>query len=329
MSILTHSVHYLSPTNMKVEQISDFCWSVEISPVQFGYSLLVANFIRTVAISSIGCYSFSSVSSKIFSSRYSANEYIKENILELSFLLSKVAVKSISSSESTLTARIPLSKTGVIHSSDIIMPTGLEVVLPNLYICEIFKTSEFDIEVELSFSYGTTTNEVGDKTDSIQINSYFAPVKKVAFDILPDIDSSGLQNNAEKIIFQIETNGVLDVRSAITDVFKICSQFFQDLGSASSANLGMASFQDISSSNKIRPIDVAKYLDTRTEDLEFSVRSSNCLREMGIFTVRDLIIKTENDLLRTKNFGRKSLQEIKDVLSSIGLSLGMDLTKIN
>jgi len=104
--------------------------------------------------------------------------------------------------------------------------------------------------------------------------------------------------------------------------------FFTKISSGSSVNFrGSADFSKVKKRDV--GVDLVKYLDTKTEDLELSVRSSNCLLAMGIHTVRDLIERTELDLLRTKNFGRKSLQEIKDVLVSLGLSLGAELDNFN
>ena len=293
----------IKPNIKDVTELSHNVSRVILEPFERNYAQIVGTALRRIMLSSIPGYAITSVEIDGVVHEYSAVEGIQEDILLILLNLKEVAVASEGSLRDEPVLQIKKKGIGPVTAGDIQCPAGVEIRNPDQIICHLT-----DENKELNMTlHGTEERFIG----RLLIDASYCPVLNVAVHTAPIADDQ------EQLILDIETNGTIDPKNAVG----IAATIFADqLNSFVDIRNSVAPTESASSRPSVDP-----KLLCAVEDLELTVRSANCLKTEGIKYIGDLVQKTEVELLKTPNLGKKSLTEIKDVLAERGLSLGMRL----
>lgn len=312
----------LTPSVLKVQAESPYHSRVVLEPLERGYGHTLGNALRRILLSSMpGCAITEATIDGVLH-EYSTIEGVQEDVVDILLNLKQVAIRLTVGQDALLT----ISKQGPcqVTAGDIQISHGQEIVNPELVIANLNENGKLNmtLKVEKGVGFHSTDSFVRVLDDEIEtksvgklkIDNTFSPVKKVAY----FVDSARVENRTDldKLTIDLETNGTLDPEEAIRISASILQRqlhAFVDM-----------KFEESRNESKVR-IDFDPILLRPVDDLELTVRSANCLKAENIYYIGDLVQKTENELLKTPNLGKKSLTEIKDVLASRSLSLGMKL----
>jgi DNA-directed RNA polymerase subunit alpha len=308
----------LKPRVVDVEAVSPVRARISMEPFERGYGHTLGNALRRILLSSMPGYAITQVKIEGVVHEYSTIDGVQEDVVDILLNLKGIALKLHNRSEATLI----LSKKGegVVTAADIETGHDAEIVNPDHVIAHITKGGKLDIEIKIEQGRGyqpVTARRIAEDERSIGtilLDASFSPVRRVSY----AVESARVEQRTDldKLVVDIETNGVVDPEEAIRYAARILvdqlSVFAELKGTPAEIEAPRAPQVD---PILLRPVD----------DLELTVRSANCLKAENIYYIGDLIQRTENELLKTPNLGRKSLNEIKDVLASKGLTLGMKL----
>ncbi|KTD19170.1 DNA-directed RNA polymerase subunit alpha [Legionella lansingensis] len=312
----------MTPSVLKVDAKSPYHSRVVLEPLERGYGHTLGNALRRILLSSMPGYAITEVSIDGVLHEYSTIEGVQEDVVDILLNLKQVAIKLTTGNEALLT----LSKQGPcqVTAGDIQLTHGQEIINPELVIANLNENGKLNmtLKVEKGVGFHSTDTFVRDLDDDIarksvgklKIDNTFSPVRKVAY----FVDNARVENRTDldKLTIDLETDGTLDPEEAI----RISASILQRQLHAFVDMKFEESRADHKERHEFDPI-----LLRPVDDLELTVRSANCLKAENIYYIGDLVQKTENELLKTPNLGKKSLTEIKDVLASRSLSLGMKL----
>ncbi len=311
----------LKPRIVEVNSISPRQARVTLEPFERGYGHTLGNALRRILLSSMQGYAPTEIRIAGVVHEYSAIEGVQEDVVDILLNLKGLAVKLNSRNEATLSVK--KEGEGVVTAGDLQAGHDVEILNPDHVIAHVTKGGKLDMEIKIEGGRGyvpVTARVVKDETRPvgvIMMDALYSPVKKVSF----SVDSARVEQRTDldKLVLEVETNGVIEPEEAVRGAARLLIEQlmpFADLKgvSLSSEQPSMASGAQIDPI-LLRPVD----------ELELTVRSANCLKAENIYYIGDLIQRTENELLKTPNLGRKSLNEIKDVLAARGLTLGMKL----
>ena len=294
-------------------------------PLERGFGSTLGNAIRRVLLSSIEGAAVSAVKIPGALHEFSTIRGVKEDVMDIVLNLKKLRFKLFSNGRkiATVKAKGPKSVTG----RDIIQDSAFEILNPDQIIATLDKNSAFEAELYLKKGKGYLPAELNKEedlpVDMIAVDSVFTPIKKVNF--IVEKARVGRATDYDKLVMEIWTDGSITPKKAVTQAASIVTEH---LGlfvlEEEEIKDDFVSFEQGGSSHEAdeEPIFNSNLLKS-VEELELSVRSYNCLKNANIKTIADLVQKTEQEMLRTKNFGRKSLNEIKEILHNMGLRLGM------
>lgn len=296
------------------------------APFERGYGITLGNALRRVLLSSIEGAAVTSIKVAGIQHEFSAIPGILEDMPEVILNLKNLIIKSHSKVPKTI--YIKKSAKGEIKGKDIEVDETVEVINPDLHIATLTKDSKFVMEMEVSRGRGYVPQEANKKEDqaigTIPIDSMFSPVRRVNFAV--ENTRVGQRTDYDKLVLEIWTNGAISPKDALLYASNILQRHLDIF-----VNFGQLPEEE-EAEPEMTQEEVALYEKLRLpiSELELSVRSSNCLREANIKTIADLVKKGEDEMLGFKNFGKKSLSEIKQLLAGMGLSLGMqvDLKKL-
>ena len=315
----------LKPKAINVEQLGHNRAKVALEPFERGYGHTLGNAIRRVLLSSMVGYAATEVTIAGVLHEYSSIDGVQEDVVNILLNLKGVVFKLHNRDEVTLSLR--KDGEGIVTARDIQTPHDVEIVNPDHVIAHLSQGGKLDMQIKVEKGRGyvpgnqrrfadETTKSIG----RIVLDASFSPVKRVSY----TVESARVEQRTDldKLVVEIETNGAITAEDAVRASAKILVEqlaVFAQLdggeiptfGPSSSERASNATFDPI----LLRPVD----------ELELTVRSANCLKAENIYYIGDLIQRTENELLKTPNLGRKSLNEIKEVLASRGLTLGMKL----
>ena len=309
----------LKPRRVDVESLSATRAKITIEPLNRGFGHTLGNALRRVLLSSMSGCAVTEVEIKSVLHEYTTIEGVQEDVTDVLLNLKGLAIKMHAKEEATLTLK--KSGPGQVRASDISVDHDVEIANPDHLIANLTKAGELNMIMKIERGRGyrpvvAIATEEGDQTiGKLKLDASFSPIRRVSY----DVQSARVeqQTDLDKLILEIETNGTIDPENAVREAARILRNqlsVFVDLEAEEAQEAA------IGSEPAIDPI-----LTRPVDDLELTVRSANCLKAESIYYIGDLIQRTEVELLKTPNLGKKSLTEIKDVLAARGLSLGMRL----
>lgn len=307
---------YLKPRIVDVDLVNPNRAKVVLEPMERGFGFTIGNALRRVLLSSIAGFAITEVKIDGVVHEYSTIDGVQEDVVDILLNLKKVALKIHDGSEATI--HLKKDSEGEVTAADFELPHNVEIVNKNLVIANVNKGGNLNIEAKVEMGRGYQpvpqrfNKEEANSVGHLMIDASFSPIMKVSY----VVESARVEQRTDldKLIVDVETNGVVDAEQAIRDAARIL------MGQLSVfANLESELTEvEVKQAPQIDPI-----LLRPVDDLELTVRSANCLKAENIYYIGDLIQRHENDLLKAPNLGRKSLNEIKDILATKGLSLGM------
>ena len=312
----------LKPKTFSVEQISAYRAEVTLEPFERGYGHTLGNALRRVLLSSMVGHAPTEVTIAGVVHEYSSIDGVQEDVVDILLNLKGVVFKLHNRDEVTLSLR--KDGEGVVTAADIQTPHDVEIINPDHVIATLATGAKLDMQIKVEKGRGYVpgnlrrTDETTRGIGRIVLDASFAPIKRVSY----AVENARVEQRTDldKLVLDIETNGAIGPEEAVRAAAKILVEqlaVFAQLEGAEAFEAGAASARSAASFDPVllRPVD----------ELELTVRSANCLKAENIYYIGDLIQRTENELLKTPNLGRKSLNEIKEVLASRGLTLGMKL----
>ncbi|NBW67450.1 MAG: DNA-directed RNA polymerase subunit alpha [Betaproteobacteria bacterium] len=313
----------LKPKNIHVEQIGHNRAKVTLEPFERGYGHTLGNALRRVLLSSMVGYAVTEVTIAGVVHEYSSIDGVQEDVVNILLNLKGVVFKLHNRDEVTLSLR--KDGEGAVTAADIQTPHDVEIINPGHVIANLSQGGKIDIQLKVETGRGYvpgTVRRYGEEPSKsigrIVLDASFSPVSRVSY----SVENARVEQRTDldRLVMEIETNGAITAEDAVRASSKILVEqlavFAQLEGDQitslmAEAPRGNQNYDPI----LLRPVD----------ELELTVRSANCLKAEDIYYIGDLIQRTENELLKTPNLGRKSLNEIKEVLASRGLTLGMKL----
>ncbi|AMX01609.1 DNA-directed RNA polymerase subunit alpha [Microbulbifer thermotolerans] len=310
---------FLTPRRIDVTEYSPNHAKVVLEPLERGFGHTLGNALRRILLSSMPGCAVTEVEIDGVEHEYSAIEGVQEDVIEILLNLKEIAVVMHGKDQAVLS----LSKKGpgAVTAGDIQVDHDIEIVNPEHVIANI--TGDVELSLRLTVARGRGYQPADARRDDeeetraigrLQLDASYSPVRRVAY----SVESARVEQRTDldKLVLDLETNGTLDPEEAIRRAATILQQ-------------QLAVFVDLEGEKEAQPKseepEVDPVLLRPVDDLELTVRSANCLKAENIYYIGDLIQRTEVELLKTPNLGKKSLTEIKDVLASRGLSLGMRL----
>ena len=286
-----------------------------IEPLERGYATTLGNSLRRIMLSSLPGSAITSVKIDSVLHEFSTVEGVAEDVLEIILNLKKVVFKLYDEGPKTVYIQAQGEKT--VTAADIITDADVEVLNPDAHIALLMKGAELNMSMVIETGIGYTSSEKNKREDmpigTIPIDSIFSPVRKVNF--MVENTRVGNVTDYDKLTVEVWTNGTISPQESVALASKVLNDHFQlfiDLNE---------DLQNMSLMVEREENEKEKVLEMSIEELELSVRSSNCLRRADIHTVEQLIERSEEDMAKVRNLGKKSLNEIKKRLSEIGLSL--------
>ena len=313
------SLEFLTPKHIQVDQQSITRASVVLEPLERGFGHTLGNALRRILLSSMpGCAIVETEIDGVLH-EYSTLEGVQEDVIEILLNLKGVAVKLNSNDE----AEIALDRKGpgVVTAGDFEIGHDIEIANPEHVIANLNENGHLKLRAQVGRGRGYEPADIriADEEESriigsLLLDASYSPVQRVSY----KVDSARVEQRTDldKLVIELETNGTIDPEEAIRRAATILQQ-------------QVSVFVDLESENEPEAVveedEIDPILLRPVDDLELTVRSANCLKAENIYYIGDLIRRTEVELLKTPNLGKKSLTEIKDVLASRGLSLGMRL----
>ena len=305
----------------KVEEGSSPTYAKFIAePFEAGYGHTVGNSLRRVLLSSIEGAAISSIKVEGVQHEFQSIEGVVEDVTDIVLNLKKVLI--VSQKREPVRLSIKASREGAVTAADIQPDPAIQVVNPDQLICTLDKARTFEAEIEIKTGRGYCPGEANKKEEQaigvIPIDSLFSPVRLVRYTV--DNTRVGQITDYDKLVLEIWTDGRITPDDALKQSASILKRHLDVFDRVSEEHYEFESQQSTVSEeeNKLR-----KLLNMSVNEIELSVRAANCLNNANITTVGELSMKTEQEMLKYRNFGKKSLNEIKEKLEALGLSLGM------
>jgi DNA-directed RNA polymerase subunit alpha len=289
-------------------------------PFEAGYGHTVGNSLRRVLLSSIEGAAISSIKIESVNHEFQSVDGVVEDVTEIVLNLKKVLI--VSHKRETIILALKASKQGSVTAADIQPDANIQIVNPDQVICTLDSKRAFEAEIEIKTGRGYFPGEQNKKEEQpigvIPIDSLFSPVRLVKYAV--ENTRVGQITDYDKLILEIWTDGRITPDDALKQAASILNHHLDVFDRVSEENYEFESQQSEVSEeqNKLR-----KLLNMSVNEIELSVRAANCLNNANITTVGELAMKTEQEMLKYRNFGKKSLNEIKEKLEALGLSLGM------
>ncbi len=288
-------------------------------PFERGYAVTLGNSLRRILLSSIEGSAVTAIRIEGVQHEFSTVPGVMEPVTDIVLNIKKLVLRSHSKTAKTI--YIKTEKKGVIYAKDIICDESVEILNPNLHIATLTRDAKFNIELEVSRGRGYVPADGNKKEDApvgtVAVDSIFTPIIKVNFFV--ENTRVGQRTDYDKLILEIWTNGGVNPKEALLYAANILQRHLDVFVSYGQLPEEEEEEEEITAEEKA----LYEKLRLPISELELSVRSSNCLKDASIKTIADLVRKTEPELLGFRNFGKKSLTEIQDLLKAMGMSLGM------
>ena len=309
----------IKPTKLDIQNNDDKSITTLVAePLEKGYALTIGNSLRRILLSSIQGSAITALQIDGVLHEFSSIKGVREDVTDIVLNVKSLSIKVMSDGPKKLI--LDVKGPGEIKAKDIQENSEVTILNPDLVLCHLDENTKFHMELIANSGKGYSPADKNKMDDAplglIAIDSLFNPVKKASFTI--ENSREGKVLDYDKLVMNVETDGSI----AAEDAVAFAARIFQE-------QLGMFINFDEVKEIKVAPVssepEFNKNLLKKVDELELSVRSMNCLKNDNIIYIGDLVQKTESEMLRTPNFGRKSLNEIKEVLNSMSLYLGMEI----
>ena len=299
---------------------SNFYGKFEIEPLERGFGTTLGNALRRVMLSSLPGSALSSVKIEGVLHEFQTIEGVVEDVTTIILNLKQVVIKNHSNEIKTV--RINKTEEGPVTAGDIEHDADIEIINPDLVIANVAKDGKLIMEMTVSNGRGYVRSEENKKLLDIKkvgviaIDSLFSPIERISYDVEPA--RVGQNETYDKLILNVWTNGSMKPEEAIALASRILIEHFNILTNLSNIADMTGMMIEKTEDPKV------KALETTIEDLDFSVRAYNCLKRANIHTLQDLVNMSENDMMKIRNLGKKSLKEVLDKVRDLGLVLRND-----
>jgi len=309
----------IKPVKLDVQLNNDKSYAKIIAePLEKGYGLTLGNSLRRILLSSIRGTAVTAIQIDGVLHEFTSIKGVREDVTDIVLNIKSLALKS--SAEGSKKLILDAKGPGQIKASDITSVTDIEILNPDLVICHLDENTNFHMEMFVGNGKGYVPADMNKPEEPplglIPIDSLFSPVKKVSYSISTAREGKAL--DYDKLTMEIETNGSISAEDAVA----YSARIFQD---QLRMFVNFEEPQEVVVREKSTEPEFNRNLLRKVDELELSVRSMNCLKNDNIIYIGDLVQKSEGEMLRTPNFGRKSLNEIKEVLNGMSLYLGMEI----
>lgn len=311
----------IKPSKLTVDQGDDPARvaTVVADPLERGFGLTLGNAIRRILLSSLQGAAVTAIQIEGVLHEFSSVPGVREDVTDIVLNVKSLGLRM--HGEGPKKIRLKASTPGPVTAAQIETGPDIEVMNPDLVICTLDRDSKIVMEMTVNTGKGYVTAALNRPEDApiglIPVDALFSPVRKVSYKI--ENTRVGQQTDYDKLSMRIETNGAVTPEDAVA----LAARIMQD---QLSLFINFDEPQPVAADSADSDLPFNKNLLRKVDELELSVRSANCLKNDNIVYIGDLVQKSEAEMLRTPNFGRKSLNEIKEVLAQMGLHLGMEIT---
>jgi len=300
-------------------------------PLERGFGLTLGNALRRVLLSSLQGAAVTSIKIENVLHEFSSLAGVREDVTDIVLNVKQLAIRM----QGEGPKRLQLSATGpaTVKAGDIAVSGDIEVMNKDLVICHLDEGATFNMELTADIGKGYVPAASNRPADApiglIPVDALYSPVRQVSYKVDPT--RVGQDLDYDKLTLSVETDGTVTPEDAVAYAARILQDqlalfvHFDDSALTRAAPVGQAAIPAAGGEPQSDAQQINRYLLKKVDELELSVRSANCLKNDNIIYIGDLVGKTEAEMLRTPNFGRKSLNEIKEVLAGMGLHLGMDV----
>lgn len=315
---MTNATEFLTPSAINVDTVNETTAKVTLEPLERGFGHTLGNALRRILLSSLSGAAVVEAEIEGVDHEYSTLEGLQEDVLDLLLNLKSLAIILHDQNEAYLT--LDKQGAGVVTAADLELPHNVEIANPDLVLGTLSERGHLKMRLHVVTGRGyEPANQRREDANSkiigrLKLDASFSPIIRVAY----DVENARVEQRTDldKLIIELETNGTIDPEVAIRKAATILQQ-------------QIAIFVDLEAEEAPEPIKEKEEIDPvllrPVDDLELTVRSANCLKAENIYYIGDLVQRSETELLKTPNLGKKSLTEIKDVLASKNLELGMRL----
>ena len=309
----------IKPGKLDVNLSDDKSYAKIIAePFEKGYGLTLGNSLRRILLSSIRGTAVTAIQIDGVLHEFTSIKGVREDVTDIVLNVKSLALKS--NSEGSKKLILDAKGPGVIKASNITPINEIEILNPELVICNLDENTNFHMEMTVGNGKGYVSADLNKPEEPplglIPIDSLFSPVKKVSYSVSTAREGKAL--DYDKLIMEVETNGSISAEDALA----YSARIFQD---QLSMFVNFDEPQEVTIAQTPKEPEFNRNLLRKVDELELSVRSMNCLKNDNIIYIGDLVQKSEGEMLRTPNFGRKSLNEIKEILNGMSLYLGMEI----
>lgn len=315
---MTNATEFLTPSAIHVDAVNETTAKVTLEPLERGFGHTLGNALRRILLSSLSGAAVIEAEIEGVDHEYSTLEGLQEDVMDLLLNLKGLAITLHDQNEAYLT--LDKQGAGIVTASDLELPHNVEIANPELVLGTLSERGHLKMRLRVVTGRGydpanQRREDASSKTiGRLKLDASFSPILRVAY----DVENARVEQRTDldKLIIELETNGTIDPEEAIRKAATILQQ-------------QIAIFVDLEAEEVVEPVKEKEEIDPvllrPVDDLELTVRSANCLKAENIYYIGDLVQRSETELLKTPNLGKKSLTEIKDVLASKGLELGMRL----
>ena len=306
------------PDTYKVEELSSFKKSITLKPLERGFGHTLGNALRRVLLSSIRGAAVTAIKIDGVMHEFTSIPGVLEDVTDI--ILNVKGINFVSHADIAKQVTVSAKGPCVVTAGMISATSEITIANPDHVICNLDKDAEFSMTLTVDHGKGYVPASENKNEDmplgTIAIDSLYSPVKMVIYKV--DNTRVGQATNFDKLTLTIETNGTVDPEDAVA----LAARIMQD---QMAPFINFEEPKDVKQQVEEEEETVPRALLKKVSELELSVRAANCLKNDNIVYIGDLVLRTEPEMLKTPNFGRKSLNEIKAVLQEMGLSLGMDV----
>ena len=319
---------FQKPDKVLMLEADNFFGKFEFRPLEPGYGVTIGNALRRILLSSLEGFAISSIRIDGVQHEFATIPGVKEDVTNIILNLKKVRLKQIVEDTEADKATVKVSGQDVFRASDISkVLTGFEVLNPDLEICHLDSSAGFQMEFTINKGRGYVPAEENqnpnDAVDVIAIDSIYTPIVNVKYAI--ENYRVEQKTDYEKLILEITTDGSILPKDALKEAAKILIHHFmlfsdEKIALETTESEGNEEFDE-------EVLHMRQLLKTKLVDMDLSVRALNCLKSAEVETLGELVVFNKTDLLKFRNFGKKSLTELDELLANLNLSFGMDISK--